>query len=31
VEYDALRELLAARPTLRETMLTVYNSRHPSG
>lgn len=30
VEYDALRELLSARPTLRETMLAVYNSRHPS-
>jgi CRP-like cAMP-binding protein len=29
VEYDALRELLAARPQLRETMVAVYRSRRP--
>ena len=29
IEYDVLRELLAKRPRLRETMETVYRSRHP--
>jgi CRP-like cAMP-binding protein len=29
IEYDALRELLASRPQLRETMIAVYTSRHP--
>lgn len=28
IEYDALRELLASRPQLRETMVSVYLSRH---
>ena len=29
IEYDVLRELLASRPQLRETMIAVYRSRHP--
>lgn len=29
VDYDVLRELLAARPQLRETMIAVYRSRNP--
>ena len=29
IEYDALRELLKARPHLRDTMVSVYKSRHP--
>lgn len=31
VEYDVLRELLASRPQLHETMVAVYLSRHPQG
>jgi CRP-like cAMP-binding protein len=29
VEYDALREVLAKRAHLRDTMAAVYKSRHP--
>jgi CRP-like cAMP-binding protein len=29
IEYGALRELLAARPHLRETMVAVWQSRRP--
>jgi CRP-like cAMP-binding protein len=29
VEYDALREVLAKRSHLRDTMAAVYRSRHP--